>query len=83
MRTLMSRNQRNPHTATSRTSNGRVPFHLMNAMLRGERHGSWLAPASSFIPTFDVKEAPDAYLVHADLPGVTAGTWRSPSPVRR
>jgi HSP20 family protein len=73
MRTLMSRNQRNPHTAASRTSTGWDPFHLMNAMLRGERHGSWLAHASSFVPTFEVKEAPDAYLVHADLPGVTTG----------
>ena len=70
---LINRNQNNPRSATSRTSDHWDPLHLLNAILRVEQEQdrSWPSRAAAFMPTFDVKETKDAYLIHADLPGVS------------
>jgi HSP20 family protein len=50
------------------------PFRVMDALLRldpfrGGNEGLW-ARSSEFMPTFDLKENKDSYVVRADLPGV-------------
>ncbi|GLH70477.1 hypothetical protein GETHPA_20100 [Geothrix rubra] len=48
------------------------PFRLMRDFLRWDplRDYDLGAPASAFMPSFDVKEGPDAYQFKADLPGI-------------
>jgi HSP20 family protein len=50
------------------------PFRVMDALfrldpLRGAGEG-WLSRGSEFMPSFDLKESKDAYVLRADLPGV-------------
>ena len=52
------------------------PFRMMDALLRwdpfrgGLAQEGWLSRTAEFLPTFDIKETKDAYVVQADLPGV-------------
>jgi HSP20 family protein len=49
------------------------PFRMMDALLRWEpfRTGEgWFGRAGEFVPSFDLKETTDAYVVKADLPGI-------------
>ena len=50
------------------------PFRVMDTLLRWDpfRYDTGLSfrPSSEFAPRFDVKEAKDAYVIKADLPGV-------------
>ena len=50
------------------------PFRVVDALLRWDpfRGGDWggVTTAPEFMPRFDVKEAKDAYVIKADLPGV-------------
>jgi HSP20 family protein len=51
------------------------PFRVMDALLRWdpfrEDYGHLTSNAVQFAPRFDVKETKDAYVLKADLPGVT------------
>ncbi len=49
------------------------PFRMMDALLRWDPFQGgegWLGAGAAFVPSFDVKDTKDAYLVKADLPGV-------------
>ena len=49
------------------------PFRMMDALLRWDPfRGDWggFSQTLDFAPRFDVKEAKDAYVINADLPGV-------------
>ncbi|MCX6549234.1 MAG: Hsp20 family protein [Acidobacteria bacterium] len=48
------------------------PFRLMRDFLRWDplRDYDLGAPSAAFLPSFDVKESPDAYQFKADLPGI-------------
>ena len=49
------------------------PFRMMDALLRWDPlRGEWggVGQSVEFVPRFDVKEAKDAYVISADLPGV-------------
>lgn len=49
------------------------PFRMMDALLRWDpfRSGEgWFGRVGEFVPSLDVRESKDAYLVKADLPGV-------------
>jgi len=48
------------------------PFRLMRDFLRWDplRDYDLGAPTAAFMPSFDVKESPDAYQLKADLPGI-------------
>jgi HSP20 family protein len=48
------------------------PFRLMRDFLRWDplRELDLTTPTGAFMPSFDVKEGPDAYLFKADLPGI-------------
>jgi HSP20 family protein len=49
------------------------PFRMMDELLRWDPYGSaerWPSAGAEFLPSFDVRENKDAYLVEADLPGV-------------
>ena len=53
------------------------PFRMMDALLRWDpfrgglsQEGGWLGRTAEFLPTFDIKETKDAYVIQADLPGV-------------
>ena len=48
------------------------PFRLMRDFLRWDplRDYDLGAPSATFLPSFDVKESPDAYQFKADLPGI-------------
>lgn len=48
------------------------PFRLMRDFMRWDplRDYDLAAPTAAFMPSFDVKEAPDAYQFKADLPGI-------------
>lgn len=59
----------NQHPAPTRNS-ARDPFHIARELLAwdpmfGRR------PATAFAPAFEVKETSEAYILKADLPGVT------------
>jgi HSP20 family protein len=56
-----------PATATSLE-----PFRLMRDFLRWDplRDFDLTTPSGAFMPSFDVKEGPDAYQFKADLPGI-------------
>ena len=48
------------------------PFRLMRDFMRWDplRDYDLTAPSAAFMPSFDVKESPDAYQFKADLPGI-------------
>jgi HSP20 family protein len=49
------------------------PFRMMDEFLRWDPYGTlerWPSAGTDFLPSFDVKETKDAYVVEADLPGV-------------
>jgi HSP20 family protein len=49
------------------------PFRMMDELLRWDPYGAmerWSPGGADFLPSFDVKETKDAYLIAADLPGV-------------
>lgn len=48
------------------------PFRLMRDFMRWDplRDYDLASPAAAFMPSFDVKEGPDAYQFKADLPGI-------------
>jgi HSP20 family protein len=48
------------------------PFRLMRGFLRWDplRDYDLGAPATAFMPSFDVRESPDAYQFKVDLPGI-------------
>ena len=49
-------------------------FRMMDALLGwAQPTETWGPPPSAFSPRFDVEERKDAYLVRADLPGLTEG----------
>jgi HSP20 family protein len=51
------------------------PFRMVDDLLRWERsngnEAAW-SQGGEFVPTFEVKETKDAYLIKADLPGIKA-----------
>jgi HSP20 family protein len=54
-------------------ANALEPFRLMRNLLRWDPYRDFpLADeaASAFMPSFDVKETPDAYVFTADMPGI-------------
>jgi HSP20 family protein len=48
------------------------PFRVMDELLRWDPYGTMerAGVGTDFLPSFDVKETKDAYVVEADLPGV-------------
>lgn len=47
------------------------PFRLMRDFLRWDPYrDTVLEPGTAFLPSFDVRETPDAYLFSADMPGI-------------
>src|SRR5437588_750425 len=49
----------------------RDPFRRMDALLRWDPYRDvFFGRGGEFVPTFDVKETKDGYVVKADLPGV-------------
>jgi HSP20 family protein len=76
MTNLIRRNRDNREIA----QNGTTPpnhiwdaFRMMDALLGWApvREGTWISQPNAFSPTFDVEELKDAYVVSADLPGLT------------
>ncbi len=62
---------RSPQTVPA-TAATLEPFRLMRDFLRWDplRDYDLGAPTIAFMPSFDVKESPDAYQFRADLPGI-------------
>jgi len=62
---------RNPQTLPA-TAASLEPFRLMRDFMRWDplRDYELGAPTAAFMPSFDVKESPDAYQFRADLPGI-------------
>jgi HSP20 family protein len=73
MTNLISRNHDSRGIATNGTSPAWDAFRMMDALLGWDslREGLRTSHQSTFSPTFDVEELKDAYLVKADLPGLT------------
>ncbi len=48
------------------------PFRLMRNLLRWDpyREGTFSGEGTAFMPSFDVKETPEAYILTADMPGI-------------
>lgn len=61
----------NPQTMPA-TAATLEPFRLMRDFMRWDPLREWdITPGSgAFMPSFDVKESPDAYQFRADLPGI-------------
>ena len=57
------------------------PFSALTGLMRWDPFGdveqTVAAPAGMFVPDFDVRETPDAYVFRADLPGVRADDLES------
>lgn len=62
----------NPQTTPVTTAATLEPFRLMRDFLRWDplRDYDLGSPSIAFMPSFDVKETPDAYQFKADLPGI-------------
>ena len=62
---------RTPQTVPA-TASALEPFRLMRDFLRWDPLWDYDSgsPSMAFMPSFDVKETPDAYQFKADLPGV-------------
>jgi HSP20 family protein len=62
---------RTPQTLPA-TAASLEPFRLMRDFMRWDplRDYDLSAPAAAFMPSFDVRETPDAYQFKADLPGI-------------
>lgn len=73
MTNLIRRNHDSRGVATTGTNPTWDPFRVMDALLRGDplREGPRVSYQSAFAPSFDVEELKDAYLLRADLPGLT------------
>jgi len=73
MTNLIRRNHDSRSFATNGTNPTWDAFRMMDALLGWDplREGSRLSHLSTFSPTFDVEELKDAYVVKADLPGLT------------
>jgi HSP20 family protein len=73
MTNLIRRNHDSRSIATNGTNPTLDAFRMMDELLgwAPPREGAWLAHASTFSPTFDVEELKDAYIIKADLPGLT------------
>ena len=75
MATLVKRENRDADVARRGGSEHRWdPFRVMDALMRWEPFRDDFGPLASwaggYAPRFDVKEAKDAYVLKADLPGV-------------
>ena len=71
--TNLIRNHDSRGIATNGTNPTWDAFRVMDALLGWDplREGGRLSHLSTFSPTFDVEELKDAYVVKADLPGLT------------
>ena len=69
---MLSLLTREPRTQAPAAVPVMEPFRTMRDLLHWDpfREHSWFPEANaSFLPSFDVKETPDAYVFKADLPG--------------
>lgn len=70
----MSTIVRRPTQGTAGALNDWDPFRLIDSLMRWEPYQGTAAgrrsEGVSFVPRFDVKETPEAFLFKADLPGV-------------
>jgi len=73
MTNLIRRNPNSRDIATNGTNPTWDAFRMMDALLRWEplREGPRLSHLGAFSPSFDVEELKDAYVIKADLPGLT------------
>lgn len=48
------------------------PFRVMRDLLRWDpfREVAWTPEAAAFLPAFEIRETPAAYVIKADLPGI-------------
>ena len=62
---------RTPQTAVPATAATLEPFRLMRDFMRWDPLRDYdLGLPAAFMPSFDVKETPDAYQFKADIPGI-------------
>lgn len=73
MTNLIRRNHDSRGIATNGTNHTLDAFRMMDALLAWDplREGTPLAYPGTFSPTFDVEEVKDAYVLKADLPGLS------------
>jgi HSP20 family protein len=73
MTNLIRRNHDSRGIATNGTNPTWDALRVMDALLGWDplREGTRVAYQSTFSPTFDVEELKDAYILKADLPGLT------------
>jgi HSP20 family protein len=73
MTNLIRRNPNSRGIATNGTNPTWDAFRMMDALLGWDalREGPRLSHLGAFSPTFDVEELKDAYVIKADLPGLT------------
>lgn len=72
MTNLIRRNHDSRGIATNGTNPTWDALRVMDALLGWEpREGTRVSYQSTFSPTFDVEELTDAYVLKADLPGLT------------
>jgi HSP20 family protein len=73
MANIVRRDDRDMSRQRSPEVTGWDPFRVMDALLRWDPFRAsegWLARGGEFMPSFDLKETSDAYVVKADLPGI-------------
>lgn len=73
MNNLIRRNHDNRGIATNGSNPTWDAFRMMDALLGWDpvREGGRAAHLGAFAPTFDVEEVRDAYILKADLPGLS------------
>jgi HSP20 family protein len=73
MANLIRRDNRDATQSTTNPNYRLDPLRVMDALLRWDPfRGEWsgMTQAAEFAPHFDLKETKDAFVIHADLPGV-------------
>ena len=73
MANLIRRDNRETTQSATNPNYRLDPLRVMDALLRWDPfRGEWsgMTQAAEFAPRFDLKETKDAFVIHADLPGV-------------